>query len=172
VIIRTTRLYLPPPPPPLTPSHAQPLTSRPPCPPPVQTREMLEKAAATSLNSKLVSGHKHFFAKMVVDAVLSLDPKTGLDMLGSKKVRRQTRVRGGGGRKRSCGCQCPDAPPNHMPLSYIHGCRLAGQHLSTRPSLAPSGGGRLAAAPPSPGHMLPSLASKGAGLQMRPPHLL
>jgi T-complex protein 1 subunit eta len=47
---------------------------------------MLEKAAATSLNSKLVSGHKHFFAKMVVDAVLSLDPKTGLDMLGSKKV--------------------------------------------------------------------------------------
>lgn len=58
-------------------------------PPPsaaLQTRAMLEKAAATSLNSKLVSGHKHFFAKMVVDAVLSLDPKTGLDMLGSKKV--------------------------------------------------------------------------------------
>eukprot|EP00967_Tisochrysis_lutea_P141897 scaffold261319_cov32-Tisochrysis_lutea.AAC.3 len=47
---------------------------------------MLEKAAATSLNSKLVSGHKHFFAKMVVDAVLSLDPKQGLEMLGSKKV--------------------------------------------------------------------------------------
>jgi len=48
---------------------------------------MLEKSAATSLNSKLVSGHKDFFAKMVVDAVLSLDPEApNLEMIGMKKV--------------------------------------------------------------------------------------
>ena len=35
---------------------------------------MLEKSAATSLNSKLVSGHKEFFAKMVVDAVNQVRP--------------------------------------------------------------------------------------------------
>jgi len=55
-----------------------------------EKRNMLEKAAATALNSKLVSGHKHFFAKMVVSAVLSLDPKQGLEMLGSKKVHPRT----------------------------------------------------------------------------------
>ena len=49
-------------------------------------RDMLEKSAATSLNSKLVSGHKEFFAKMVVDAVLSLDKDVGLEMIGMKKV--------------------------------------------------------------------------------------
>ena len=48
---------------------------------------MLEKSAATSLNSKLVSGHKEFFAKMVVDAVLSLDENApNLEMIGMKKV--------------------------------------------------------------------------------------
>jgi len=51
-----------------------------------EVRAMLEKSAATSLSSKLVSGHKQFFAKMVVDAVLSLDQAQGLDMLGTKKV--------------------------------------------------------------------------------------
>ena len=50
-----------------------------------KTREMLEKSAATSLSSKLVSGQRDFFAKMVVDAVLSLDG-LGLDLLGMKKV--------------------------------------------------------------------------------------
>jgi len=49
-------------------------------------RDMLEKSAATSLNSKLVSGHKNFFAKMVVDAVLSLDDVQDLGMIGMKKV--------------------------------------------------------------------------------------
>lgn len=33
---------------------------------PGKRREMLEKSAATSLSSKLVSGHKDFFAKMVI----------------------------------------------------------------------------------------------------------
>ena len=32
---------------------------------PEERRDMLEKSAMTSLNSKLVSGHKEFFAKMV-----------------------------------------------------------------------------------------------------------
>ena len=54
---------------------------------PAKRRDMLEKSAATSLNSKLVSGHKEFFAKMVVDAVLSLDEKApNLEMIGMKKV--------------------------------------------------------------------------------------
>jgi len=49
-------------------------------------RDMLEKSAGTSLSSKLVSGQKAFFAKMVVDAVLSLGPTLSLDMIGMKKV--------------------------------------------------------------------------------------
>jgi len=54
---------------------------------PAKRRDLLEKSAATSLNSKLVSGHKEFFAKMVVDAVLSLDEKApNLEMIGMKKV--------------------------------------------------------------------------------------
>jgi len=53
---------------------------------PATRRDMLEKSAATSLNSKLVSGHKEFFAKMVVDAVLSLDDVQDLGMIGMKKV--------------------------------------------------------------------------------------
>ena len=54
---------------------------------PDKRRDMLEKSAATSLNSKLVSGHKEFFAKMVVDAVLSLDENApNLEMIGMKKV--------------------------------------------------------------------------------------
>merc|ERR1719261_936748 len=54
---------------------------------PVKRRDMLEKSAATSLNSKLVAGHREFFAKMVVDAVLSLDEKApNLEMIGMKKV--------------------------------------------------------------------------------------
>jgi len=50
-------------------------------------RETLEKCAATTLSSKLVATHKHFFAKMAVDAVMSLDDKTlPLNMIGIKKV--------------------------------------------------------------------------------------
>jgi len=54
---------------------------------PAKRRDMLVKSAATSLNSKLVSGHKDFFANMVVDAVLSLDEAApNLEMIGMKKV--------------------------------------------------------------------------------------
>lgn len=49
-------------------------------------RDLLERAAATSLSSKLISGQKAYFAKLVCDAVLSLDPNMGLEMLGIKKV--------------------------------------------------------------------------------------
>jgi len=49
-------------------------------------RLMLERQAATSLSSKLVSGHKQFFAKMVVDAVLSLSVDMPMNMIGIKKV--------------------------------------------------------------------------------------
>ena len=52
-----------------------------------ETRGTLVRCAATALNSKLVSGEGAFFAAMVVDAVLALDPATlDLAMLGVKKV--------------------------------------------------------------------------------------
>lgn len=47
---------------------------------------MLEKCAATALNSKLIAGQKEFFSKMVVDAVMSLDELLSLKMIGIKKV--------------------------------------------------------------------------------------
>ena len=40
-------------------------------------RLLLERCAMTSLNSKLIRGHKEFFSKMVVDAVQSLTGKAG-----------------------------------------------------------------------------------------------
>ncbi|WIA31541.1 hypothetical protein OEZ86_002432 [Tetradesmus obliquus] len=52
-----------------------------------EKRELLLKCAATSLNSKLVSGEREFFAKMCVDAVSCLDTSTlDLKMIGMKKV--------------------------------------------------------------------------------------
>lgn len=51
-----------------------------------ELRHLLEKCAATSLSSKLVSLQKDFFAKMVVDAVMSLDDLLPLSMIGIKKV--------------------------------------------------------------------------------------
>mmetsp|Transcript_50562 Transcript_50562/g.120353 ORF Transcript_50562/g.120353 Transcript_50562/m.120353 type:complete len:562 (-) Transcript_50562:93-1778(-) len=51
-----------------------------------EKRELLIKCAATTLNSKLISHQKNFFAPMVVDAVLSLDEDLSLDMIGIKKV--------------------------------------------------------------------------------------
>ena len=67
--------------------HTTPLPAPPGLQDPAKRRDMLEKSAATSLNSKLVSGHKEFFAKMVVDAVLSLDENApNLEMIGMKKV--------------------------------------------------------------------------------------
>jgi T-complex protein 1 subunit eta len=49
-------------------------------------RDLLIKCAATTLNSKLISHQKNFFAPIVVDAVLSLDEDLALDMIGVKKV--------------------------------------------------------------------------------------
>lgn len=53
---------------------------------PIELRSILEKCAATSLNSKLIHQQRDFFAKMVVDAVMSLDSLLPLDMIGIKKV--------------------------------------------------------------------------------------
>ncbi|KXZ41819.1 hypothetical protein GPECTOR_273g713 [Gonium pectorale] len=52
-----------------------------------EKKDLLKKCAMTTLNSKLVSGEKEFFAQMVVDAVSKLDPSTlDLKMVGIKKV--------------------------------------------------------------------------------------
>ena len=51
-----------------------------------EARALLEKCAATALSSKLVARQKDFFAKMVVDAVTSLDELLPLNMIGMKKV--------------------------------------------------------------------------------------
>jgi len=50
-------------------------------------RSILEKCAATTLRSKLVSDSRDFFAKMVVDAVLNLDDEMRLKDLGVKLVK-------------------------------------------------------------------------------------
>jgi len=50
-----------------------------------EKRQLLEKCAATALNSKLVSSHRDFFAKMVVDAVFHLDDDLSLNLIGIKK---------------------------------------------------------------------------------------
>lgn len=51
-----------------------------------EQRALLEKCAATALNSKLIHQQKEFFSKMVVDAVLILDELLPLNMIGIKKV--------------------------------------------------------------------------------------
>jgi len=53
---------------------------------PEELRRTLEKCAATSLSSKLVSQQKDFFAKLVVDAVFTLGELLPLNMIGMKKV--------------------------------------------------------------------------------------
>jgi len=53
---------------------------------PAELRSILTKCAGTSMNSKLIHQQKDFFAKMVVDAVMSLDTLLPLDMIGIKKV--------------------------------------------------------------------------------------
>ncbi|KAK1441874.1 T-complex protein 1 subunit eta [Babesia gibsoni] len=53
---------------------------------PEEKRALLVKCAETSLNSKLLSGHKRFFAEMVVDAVMLLDSDLDQEMIGIKKV--------------------------------------------------------------------------------------
>lgn len=52
----------------------------------VKFRELLVTCAGTSLNSKLISGQKEFFANMVVDAVLHLDDDLDIKLVGVKKV--------------------------------------------------------------------------------------
>jgi len=47
---------------------------------------MLERCAATALNSKLISGKKGFFSKMAVEAVMCLGEEKNLDHIGVKKV--------------------------------------------------------------------------------------
>lgn len=49
-------------------------------------RALLEKCAATALNSKLIHQQKEFFSKMVVDSVTTLDVLLPLNMIGIKKV--------------------------------------------------------------------------------------
>lgn len=49
-------------------------------------RALLEKCAMTTLSSKLIARQKHFFSKMVVDAVMQLDELLPLNMIGIKKV--------------------------------------------------------------------------------------
>lgn len=53
---------------------------------PREQRKLLEKCAATALNSKLIAGQKDFFSKIVVDAVMMLDELLPLKMIGVKKV--------------------------------------------------------------------------------------
>ncbi|KAF8820758.1 T-complex protein 1 eta subunit [Cardiosporidium cionae] len=52
----------------------------------LEKRELLLRCAETTLNSKLVSTNKEFFAKMAVDAVCTLDEDLDKDMIGIKKV--------------------------------------------------------------------------------------
>lgn len=53
---------------------------------PEQLRNVLERCAATTLSSKLVAHQRHFFSKLVVDAVSTLDDHLPLDMIGIKLV--------------------------------------------------------------------------------------
>jgi T-complex protein 1 subunit eta len=53
----------------------------------VQFRELLEKCASTSMNSKLIHSQKDFFKRLVVDAMLTLDPNDLNErLIGMKKV--------------------------------------------------------------------------------------
>lgn len=53
---------------------------------PREKKQLLQRCAQTTLNSKLVSGYKGFFSKMVVDAVSMLDDDLDKEMIGIKKV--------------------------------------------------------------------------------------
>lgn len=49
-------------------------------------RDVLEKCAATSMNSKIIKNHQDFFKKLVVSGVLMLDEDLNEKMIGMKKV--------------------------------------------------------------------------------------
>lgn len=53
---------------------------------PEAQRQVLERCAMTSLNSKIISRYKEFFAKMVVDAVMAIDGNMMKQDIGIKKV--------------------------------------------------------------------------------------
>ena len=53
---------------------------------PEAQRKVLERCAATSLNSKIIARYREFFAKMVVDAVMKLDETLNKQDIGIKKV--------------------------------------------------------------------------------------
>jgi len=53
---------------------------------PEERRSMLVRCAETSLSSKLVSGHRTFFAEMAVNAVSKLDDNLNLNLIGVKKI--------------------------------------------------------------------------------------
>lgn len=51
------------------------------------SKDMLIRCAATTLNSKLISGHRNFFARMVVDAIGCLDQEQlDIKLIGMKRV--------------------------------------------------------------------------------------
>jgi T-complex protein 1 subunit eta len=49
-------------------------------------RDLLHKCATTALNSKLICSHRDMFADMVVDAVMHLDEKKDIRLVGVNKV--------------------------------------------------------------------------------------
>jgi T-complex protein 1 subunit eta len=51
-----------------------------------EKRDLLEKCAQTSLNSKIISKHKNFFGKMVVDAVTAISGDLNKNDIGIKKI--------------------------------------------------------------------------------------
>jgi T-complex protein 1 subunit eta len=51
-----------------------------------EKRELLEKCAQTSLNSKIIAKNKQFFGKMVVDAVESISEELNKEDIGIKRV--------------------------------------------------------------------------------------
>ena len=51
-----------------------------------EKRDLLEKCAQTSLNSKIIAKNKQFFGKMVVDAVMSISDDLNKDDIGIKKI--------------------------------------------------------------------------------------
>ena len=53
---------------------------------PEEKRDLLEKCAQTSLNSKIISSYKQFFGKMVVDAVEHISDTLDKKDIGIKKV--------------------------------------------------------------------------------------
>lgn len=50
-----------------------------------ERRKLLQRCSSTALNSKLVSSHKEYFSKIIVDAVLMLDEDLDINYIGIKK---------------------------------------------------------------------------------------